>query len=402
MTMALAGTRVIDFTQIIAGPAATRQLALQGADVIKIETPGAGDVMRGLMAEGELARHRISPIFQYLNTGKRSMVLDLKNADGLAIARRLIDEADVVVENFRPGVMARLGLDAKTICAQNPALIWCAISGYGQTGPKAGLAAYDGPLQADSGIMSVNGMPDGDPTRLGVMAVDMFVGANAATAMLSALLRREKTGEGQYIDISMLDGALQLLAPQILNFSNGGHVPGRNGNHTEAGLPTDCLFPTASDPILITAISDTQVAALWQLLDRSELVTDARCATGPARMQNHAFVEAQIKQALAGNTADHWEEKIRAAGIPCARVRTVPEVVADEQVAAGDRLQPLPLPDGVAGEPAMILNGGYQADADGPVSRAAPLYGGDTRSVLTELGLTAAEISALAEAGAIP
>jgi crotonobetainyl-CoA:carnitine CoA-transferase CaiB-like acyl-CoA transferase len=401
MSLSLDGIKVVDFTQIIAGPAATRQLSLHGADVIKIEAPGQGDVMRGLMAEGAFAEHQLSPIFQYLNTGKRGMVLDLKNPEGLAVARQLIDQADVVVENFRPGVMARLGLDPQVMRKENPALIWCAISGYGQTGPKAGLAAYDGPLQADSGIMSVNGTPEGDPTRLGIMAIDMFVGANAATAIFSALMRQLKTGEGQFIDISMLDGALHLMAPQVLNYCNGGHIPQRTGNHTAAGLPTDSLFPTASDPILITAISDAQVKNLWQILDREDLVTDTRCISSAARLENADFVETSIRDALARDTAEAWEQKIRAGGIPCARVRSVPEVVADPQVEAGNRLHPAPLPQGVETTPATILGGGYQADKDGPVTLAAPLFGGHSAKILAELGLSESRIAALLESGAV-
>jgi crotonobetainyl-CoA:carnitine CoA-transferase CaiB-like acyl-CoA transferase len=399
MAQSLEGIKVVDFTQIIAGPAATRQLSLHGADVIKIESPGkghaAGDVMRGLMAEGIFAEHQLSPIFQYLNTGKRSVVLDLKSEEGLKAARMLIESADVVVENFRPGVMARLGLDPADIRKTQPGLVWCAISGYGQTGPKSGLAAYDGPLQADTGIMSVNGTADGEPTRLGIMAIDMFVGANAATAIFSALMRRLKTGEGQFIDISMLDGALHLMAPQVLNFCNGGHVPQRTGNHTAAGLPTDALFPTATDPLLITAISEDQVRSLWEILERQDLISDARSANGPARMQNKTFVETAIAEALAADSAENWEQKIRVAGIPCARVRSVPEVVADPQVAAGDRLIPVPLPTGIQGDAATILGGGYQADKDGPASRAAPLYGADTIDVLREIELSAEEVQAL-------
>ena len=395
LSLSLEGIKVVDFTQIIAGPAATRQLSLHGAEVIKIETPGGGDVMRDLMAEGAFADNRISPIFQYLNTGKKSVVLDLKKPSAVAVARKLVLDADVVVENFRPGVMARLGLDPDALRKENPSLVWCAISGYGQTGPKSGLAAYDGPLQADTGMMSVNGYPDGDPTRLGVMAIDMYVGANAATAIFSALMRRERTGEGQYLDVSMLDGALHLMALQFMNWCNSGHEPQRSGNHTEAGLPTDTLFQTATDPILITAINDAQVSKLWRLLGREDLVADERCATGPARMANKEFVETQINTALAQDTAEAWEARIRETGIPCARVRTVPEVAEDEQVKAGDRLINIPLPDQINTDPAIIPGGGYAADMDGPVSRPAPLYGADTETVLRQLGLSDEEVSAL-------
>ena len=401
MPHSLDGVLVVDFTQIIAGPAATRQLALHGADVVKVETPNGGDIMRGIMAEGAFAEHRISPMFQYLNGGKRSLSLNLKSAEGVAVARDLIDRADVVVDNFRPGVMTRLGLDPEKCRARNPGLIWCAISGYGQTGPKAGLAAYDGPLQADTGIMSVNGFADGDPTRLGIMAIDMYAGAMAATAIFYALLRRQATGEGQFIDASLLDGALHLMAPQIMNYANGGHLPGRNGNRTEAGLPTDNLFPTASDPLLITAISDAQVASLFKIIGRAEMAADERCATTDARMQNRDFIEAEIRDALAADTAENWESRLRDAGIPCGRVRTVPEVVSDPQLAAGQRLVEAPLPDGIAADPAVILSVGYQADRDGPLNRPAPLHGGDTEAILRELGRSDDDIATLKKDGVV-
>ena len=233
------------------------------------------------------------------------------------------------------------------------------------------------------------------------MAIDMYAGLMAATAIFSALLRRAATGEGQFIDASLLDGALHLMAPQIMNYANGGHVPGRNGNRTEAGLPTDNLYPTATDGILITAINDAQGANLLKTLGRDDLADDPRCLTTETRMEHRDFVESVIRDALAGDTAENWEVKIRDAGIPCARVRTVPEVVEDPQLAAGERLVEAPVPQGVAADPAIILSGGYRADGDGPVCRAAPLHGGDTEAVLRELGRTDEDIAGLRRAGVV-
>jgi len=385
MARALDGFRVLDFTQIIAGPLATRQLALQGAEVIKVEAPGGGDVMRGLMADAEHAARGFSPMFQYLNAGKRSIVLDLKSDEGRRIARTLALRSDVVVENFRPGVMARLGLDAAGLRVEKPDLVCCSISGYGQTGPKIGRPAYDGPMQADSGLMSLNGMPDGEPTRLGIMAIDTLVGAQAATAILAALMRRQQSGEGQTIDISLFDCALHLMAPQVHDWLNRGIVPERNGNGTAAGLPTDNLFHASDGPILITAINETQIGKLFEVLGLSPLGEDARFQSHPARMENREALTAAIDGALGARTAAVWEGELQAAGVPCARVRTVDGVVQDPQVAANGAIAAAKRPEGYDGPEARLLGAGYRADVDGPELRAAPLLGADNAKVLAEI-----------------
>lgn len=402
MTLALENLFVLDFTQIMAGPIATRHLSILGADVIKVEAPGKGDVMRPMMARGAAAEHGFSPLHQYLNPGKRGLGLDLKTPAGRKIATSLARKADVIVENFRPGVMARLGLDAETVRAENPSVVYCSISGYGQHGPKAGLAAYDGPLQADSGLMSVNGFPDGPPTRLGVMAIDMLVGSNAAAAIMAALIRRAATGEGQIIDISMFETALHLMAPQILASENDGPTPVRNGNNTAARLATDDLFPTGGGDILITAINDIQIGNLFETLGLSTLSGDERAASPEARAQNADFIQAELIGALSHSTAADWETKLRHTGVPCARVRDVAEVLDDPQIDANALLSET---DGIPAlgiPPSTVLAAGYRTDADGPEIRSASLLGEHTAEILEELGYTAAEIVDLQTQGVIP
>jgi len=401
MPLPLENLTVLDFTQIMAGPIATRQLSLMGADVIKVEPRGTGDVMRPMMATGAAAEHKFSPLHQYLNPGKRSLALDLKTDTGVEIAQKLAARADVIVENFRPGVMARFGLDAETVQRDNPSLVYCSISGYGQKGPKAGLAAYDGPLQADSGLMSVNGFPDGPPTRLGVMAIDMLVGANAASAILGGLYRRRETGEGQVIDISMFETALHLLTPQVVAHKNEGDLLGRNGNNTAANLPTDNLFPTADGDILITAINDLQIKSLFRILGLEELADDTRTASSDARREHADLIHEAISSALTLSSAAEWEDKLRQAGVPCARVRSVDEVLKDPQVAANALLNETEGVDHLGISPATVPGAGYRADVDGPNIRSASLLGADADEILENLGYDAEAIKELRKAEVI-
>jgi crotonobetainyl-CoA:carnitine CoA-transferase CaiB-like acyl-CoA transferase len=401
MTLAFENLSVLDFTQIIAGPIATRHLSILGADVIKVEAPGKGDVMRPMMADGPTAKYGFSPLHQYLNPGKRGLCINLKSSHGRKIAKNLSLKADVLVENFRPGVMRRLGLDAETVREDNPAIIYCSISGYGQQGPKAGLAAYDGPLQADAGLMSVNGFPNGPPTRLGVMAIDMLVGSNAAAAIMAALLRRQKTGKGQTIDISMFETALHLMAPQILASENDGPEAGRNGNNTAAKLPTDDLFPTADGDILITAINEVQIENLFETIGLPKLLDDDRASTFNAREKNFDFIQSELVGALSQSGATDWEIKLRNAGVPCARVRDVSEVMRDPQIevnsltTVSDGIPALGIP------PSTILSSGYRTDSDSPEIRSASLLGEHTVEILNELGYSRLDIEELREQGII-
>ena len=263
MTRAFDGIRVIDFTQVLAGPFATQQLAQLGADVIKIEQPVTGDQTRGLMPGTDDAG--MSPSFLTCNLGKRSLTLNLKAGQARAIVHALVRSADVVAENFTPGVMQRLGFDYATLAAIKPDLIYCSISGYGQSGPKASYAAYDGAIQAASGMMAITGHPETGPTRTGYMPVDMATALNAAFAISAALYRRNVTGAGQFIDVAMMDTAMVVQAPQVTGFLVNGVQPELFGNRSPTRQPTANVFATADGHVQVVALKEPQVRKLFDV-----------------------------------------------------------------------------------------------------------------------------------------
>ena len=260
MTKAFAGIRVLDFSQVLAGPSCTQNLALLGADVIKIEEPSAGDQSRGIMADNDIGRIGMSPYFLSMNANKRSMTLDLKHPRAAQILARLAATADVVVQNFRPGVLTRLGFGYDAVRAIKPDIIYCSISGYGQTGPFSTAPAYDGAVQAVSGLMAVTGQPDGPPTRVGSSIVDLSTAMMAAFAIASALFRRSATGDGQHVDVAMFDTALALMAPMASVWLNTGRAPERLGNGSPAYVPTADSFPAGKGDILI--VNGPQVSSV--------------------------------------------------------------------------------------------------------------------------------------------
>ena len=264
MAQAFDGIRVIDFTQVLSGPFLTLQLALLGAEVIKIEPQAGGDQMRDRMLPSPHAANGMASAFLALNHSKRSLALDLKDPRGRAIALDLIRGADVVVHNFRGGVVDRLDLGWETVRALNPRVVYCALTGYGSSGPKAGEAAYDGAVQAASGMMSANGHADTGPTRTGYFPVDLFTGACGAYAVAAALFRRERTGEGQFVDLAMLDAALAIQAPSVCQYTVDGTVPSLIGNISATHLPTADCFPTADGQVLMSATMQHHAEAIFE------------------------------------------------------------------------------------------------------------------------------------------
>jgi crotonobetainyl-CoA:carnitine CoA-transferase CaiB-like acyl-CoA transferase len=395
MTKAFAGIRVLDFSQVLAGPSCTQQLALLGADVIKIEEPTAGDQSRGIIADNDIGRIGMSPYFLSMNANKRSMTLDMKHPRAADILARLAAGADVVVQNFRPGVLTRLGFGYEAVRAIKPDIIYCSISGYGQEGPFATAPAYDGAVQAVSGLMAVTGQPDGPPTRVGSSIVDLSTAMMAAFAIASALFRRTVTGEGQHVDVAMFDTALALMAPMASVWMNTGRAPERLGNGSPAYVPTADSFPVDGGEILIAALTQRQWQGVCAAIDRPELSTDPRFATTEARRANAAALRALLIETLASADVAEWEKRLTAAGVPAAPILSLQDALKHPQLAYRNIVSRLPGAAGIDRE--IALSGsGFTAGRDGPeVVAPPPAKGQHTADILREAGYSTAEIEAL-------
>jgi len=385
MPQAFSTIRVLDFTQVFAGPYATFQLALLGADVVKIEQPGKGDQARRLMTEPRFEELGQSPGFMALNANKRSLTVDLKHERAAEIIHRLAARADVVVENFRAGVIDRLNFGYAALAETNPRLVYCSISGYGQTGPRQGDAAYDGAVQASSGMMSMTGHPGHVPTRAGYTVVDIATGMSAAFAIAAALHRRAVTGAGQYLDLSMLDSALNVMGPQISNYLNGGIVPELLGNRSPTSQPTGDVFKTADGYIQISAILDRQVTLLCDRLGRPDLLDDPRFASVEARIENADAMRDELAVAFARRTTNDWLEVLLAANVASAAIATVPDIVKDPQLRHRTILQTTQSPSGLDGD-ITLVNAAFKTETDGAaINRPPPSVGQHTDEVLQEL-----------------
>ncbi len=395
MPQAFSGIRIIDFTQVLAGPFATQQLALLGADIIKIEERANGDQTRGLMNDTPGANSGMSPSFQSCNLGKRSLTLDLKSPAAKEIVHRLVSSADVIVENFRAGVMDRLGFGYEALRRIRGDIIYCSVSGYGQSGPKAGTPAYDGAIQADSGMMSITGFPETGPTRTGYMPVDMATALNTAFAISAALYRRLATGEGQRLDVAMMDTAMVLQTPQISNYLVNNVVPELFGNKSPTGQPTANSFATVDGFMNVLALKEPQVEALFNAIGKPELTSDKRFSTAVARMERYEETYGIIAAALKSKTTAEWLEVFAAATVPAAAIRSYPEVVTDPQFAHRSTFISFPRP-GNDEQTVDLVRAGYQADRDGPdTQRPPPTHGQHTDEILAEIGYDAATIAEL-------
>jgi formyl-CoA transferase len=402
MAKAFDGLRVIDFSQVLAGPMATMQLALLGADVIKIEQPGSGDQSRGLMVEeGKFTELNTSPMFLGINPGKRSVALDLKNPAAADIVRRLLADADVVMENYRAGVITRLGFGYEAVKEIRPDIVYCSISGYGQEGPQANVGAFDGAIQAASGMMSVTGTPETGPIRAGFFAVDMATGVTAAFAIASALYRRQSTGEGQYLDVSMNDTALTMINTHVSNYLNNGVVPELFGNTSPTAQGTANTWPTKDGFISIAVVTDRLAEKLCRGLGHPEWFEEERYRTREARILYREQIDKEIRDVLATQTSAYWLERIGAEGAPISPVNALPEAVSLDQLAHRDVLIKQEAPQGLDSE-ITIAGAGFMASSDGPGHhQPAPALGQHTEEVLQELGYSKEEIEGLRQAGAI-
>jgi crotonobetainyl-CoA:carnitine CoA-transferase CaiB-like acyl-CoA transferase len=397
MTQPFAGVRILDFTQVFAGPFGSYQLALLGADVIKIERPGGDDMRRG-PPNKEWAARNLGTGFLGINANKRMLALDLTKPKAIEIAKRLAAKADVVMENFRPGVMDKLGLGYRALSEINPRLIYCAVSGFGQNGPERTTAAYDGKIQAMSGIMSVTGFAETGPTRAGFAVCDAIGGMTAAFAVSSALYQRTHTGKGQLVDVAMLDAALTFLTTYVTDYTVGGHVQGQLGNRAQSRLPTADVFKCKGGHILLAVNNDKQFVALSKALGRPELPKDPRFLDWPARLANDDALRAIIEEVLAEADDKTWEARLTSGDVPCSRVWTIPEIVAHPQLAHRDVLQRVATSHG---ELTFVGSGFRLAHGGGKVTRPAGLPGADAAEILAEAGYGEGEVAGLRRDGVI-
>jgi len=396
----LAGVRVLDLTNVLAGPFCAYQLAQLGADVIKVETPDGGDLARQLGADPALNRAGMGASFLAQNAGKRSATFNLKSAAGRAAFLRLVATADVLVENFRPGVMDRLGLDDAALRAARPDLVYCAISGFGQDGPLRDNPAYDQIVQGLSGVMSVTGDRASAPLRVGYPVCDTMGGITAAFAIAAALFRRSRTGAGERIDVSMLEASLVAMGWAVSNWLIAGERPQPMGNDNATASPSGA-FRTGDGLLNIAANKQEQFETLCRLIGRGDLAGDARFAEREARKRHRAALAAEIETALAARPAADWAALLNRHGVPAGEVLDVPAALAQPQVAARALVRSFPEVEGVD-RPVAVLRAGFRlASGDPAPATAPPKLGQDTDALLAELGYASAEIETMRREGAI-
>ncbi len=393
----LNGIRVLDLTNVLAGPFCCHQLAHLGADVIKVEVPGSGDLARVLGADPELNAALMGVSFLAQNAGKRSVTINLKSPDGVALLKRLVERADVLVENFRPGVMNRLGVGPDVLRAVNPRLIYCAISGFGQDGAWRDRPAYDQIVQGASGVMSVTGTEEGGPMRAGYPVCDTVGGLTAAMAICAALNAPKR---GTVIDVSMLEATLATLAWAVSNHLIAGVAPARHGNENPTSAPSGA-FRVADGLINIAANKDEQWRGLARHLGREDLLGDPDFATREDRKRNRLRLRAELETVLVTRPGRDWVQELNAIGVPAGPVMDVASILQHPVIAERGLLATFPDAPGV-GRNISVVRTGIKMDGAAPsVATPPPELGADTETVLGELGLTADEIAALRESGAI-
>jgi len=395
----LASVRVLDLTNVLAGPFCGYQLALQGAELIKVEVPESGDLARQLGAAPALNGQGMGASFLAQNAGKKSITVDLKEPAGREIFLRLVDTADVVLENFRPGVMDRLGVGYDVLSARRPSLVYCAISGFGQDGPLRDNPAYDQIIQGLSGVMSVTGYADLGPLRVGYPICDTIGGITAAFAVVCALHHRQLTGCGQYIDVSMLDATLATLGWTVSNWLIADVNPQPMGNENFTASPSG-TFATGDGLLNIAANKQDQFEALCRLLGRADLIGDRRFADRESRKRNRDLLRSEIESALANGSAEHWEGMMNRAGVPAGRVMTVPQVLESPQVRQRGLTQTHRVPG--IDRPVTVVKAGFKLSAARVgVDLPPPRLGEHTDRVLGELGYTSEQITELRRSRAI-
>ena len=397
MSGPLAGTLVLDLSRVLAGPWASQALADMGARVIKVERPGSGDDTRSwgppFLESGD---SRESAYFLAANRGKESIAVDFKDPRGQQILLKLAREADILIENYKVGSLAAFGLDYESVASANPAIVYCSISGFGQTGPYANKPGYDFMIQAMSGLMSITGTEE--PTKVGVAVSDLIAGLYATVGILGALTRARETGEGEHVDISLLDAQMAALANQASNYLVSGETPELAGNAHPNIVPYQ-VFETADAPIVIAVGNDGQFASFCKAIGREDLGSDSRFITNSMRVENRGVLVDSIATELAGRSASHWIAELERHAVPVAPVNTIAEAFNDPHVIATSPVLQLKRRDlgSVPGvrSPLRFKNQSTETD------RAPPVLGGSTRAVLEEFGFNDSEIAGLISAGVI-
>jgi crotonobetainyl-CoA:carnitine CoA-transferase CaiB-like acyl-CoA transferase len=388
----LSHVRVLDLSRVLAGPWAGQLLADLGADVIKVERPGAGDDTRGwgppFLKNADGIDSRESGYYLAVNRGKRSITIDLASAEGQETVRALAARSDILLENYKVGTLARFGLGPDDLRRQNPRLIYCSVTGFGQTGPRRDQVAYDFMIQAMSGLMSVTGErddePGGGPQKVGIPIVDLVTGLYTAIAVLAALARRQESGRGDYIDIAMLDVMTATLANQAMNYLMTGNTPRRTGNKHPNIQPQD-VFATVDGHLALAVGNDGQFEKFCTAIGRPEWATDERFARNASRVRNLPLLTPLIRDVLNRRPTNEWTTLFSEAGIPCSPINSIPDVFGDPQITHRQMLTELPHP--TAGTVPMVASPIRFAEAQLSLRRPPPLLGQHTQEILTWLGL---------------
>jgi len=391
----LKGIRVLDLTRVLAGPYCAMLLGDMGAEVIKIEEPDRGDDTRGWppFANGE------STYFMSVNRNKKSVTLNLKAPEGRELLKRLAKKSDVLLENFRTGTMEKLGLGYATLSKLNPKLVYCAMSGFGESGPESHRGGYDLIVQAESGVMDLTGFADGPPVKVGNSIADLVAGMSGAHGVTLALLVRQRTKRGQKVEIAMLDVMAALLTYQAGMYLNAGRTPARRGNEHPSIVPYE-VFKAADAYLVIGAANDSLWERCCAALERPELAKESRYATVASRVEHRATLVPRLNEILGARPAADWLKRLGAAGVPAGRIRTVPEVCESEHLKARGMVVALAHPK--AGTVKMMGVPIRLHGTPGRPTTAAPLLGADTESVLTRvLGVRRADVRRLRDAGVV-
>jgi len=400
---AFAGLKVLALARVYAAPFAAYQLALQGADVINIEEPGKGDSARALGGEHakDLVEQGLGPAFLAHGSNKKSLTLNLRKPEGQAIFRRLAKDADIVIENLRVGDMDRYGVGYASLSAINPRLIYASLTGYGQTGPKKRDAAIDIVIQAASGLMSITGTPESGPVKVGSAVIDYIAGLSLTAAILTALHHRNQTGEGQQVDVSMLESALVAMSAIVSDVQNAGLKPALMGNRTANNMPVANSLMCSDVPVVISATNPDRRKKLFDAMGRQDLLEDPRFATPQLIRRNWKEAYAELEKTLKTRTAAQWEELLNRAGVPCMRVSSVAEASTSEQIEARGlyhRFENIPGAD----RPVKVPLAPFKlSKLETQIHLPPPLLGAHTEEVLLDAGYSADDIRRFREDGVI-